>query len=265
VRIAATFDFALDEATEAAIVEMAATIVVVSPERIAQEMRKVLETDHRRRGIELLARTRLLETLLPEVEPLRLAHEANPANSAWSRTLATLESLEQPGFPLALAALLSHAGAANDPRNPAEAVPVATAIARRWRLSNKEADRVAWLLTHRHGLRQVSSLPWSRWQRLLVTDGVEELLALDEAACRAEGHDVKHLELCRERLRLPAEQLNPAPLLDGRDLLAHGVPQGEIFRRLLDAARDAQLDGQIRTKAEALALVDRLRKGATPC
>ena len=56
----------------------------------------------------------------------------------------------------------------------------------------------------------------------------------------------------------PREVLDPPPLVTGDDLLAHGVPAGPKFRFLLQRIRDAQLDGEIHTQAEAMAMVDRL-------
>jgi len=44
-------------------------------------------------------------------------------------------------------------------------------------------------------------------------------------------------------------------MLTGDDLLAAGVPAGPIYKQLLQQARNAQLDGLIRTKEEALAMV----------
>jgi poly(A) polymerase len=48
-------------------------------------------------------------------------------------------------------------------------------------------------------------------------------------------------------------------VITGEDLLRHGIPPGPEYRALLQHVRDAQLDGEVRTKAEALELVDRLR------
>ena len=56
------------------------------------------------------------------------------------------------------------------------------------------------------------------------------------------------------------EQLNPPPLLTGDDLAAEGEPPGPRYRLLLTAARDAQLQGHLRTHEEALAWVRRQRK-----
>ena len=83
-----------------------------------------------------------------------------------------------------------------------------------------------------------------------------ELLAIHEAAA---GPADPALEFCRERLAWPADRLNPSPLLDGSDLIRHGLDPGPHFASLLEQARDAQLEGEIQTRDEALALIDRLR------
>ena len=56
------------------------------------------------------------------------------------------------------------------------------------------------------------------------------------------------------------EPLNPPPLLTGDDLIRHGVRPGPSYRVLLNRVRDAQLDAEIQTGDDALALVDRLLK-----
>jgi hypothetical protein len=53
----------------------------------------------------------------------------------------------------------------------------------------------------------------------------------------------------------PAEEIRPAPLLRGDDLIAQGYSPGPIFKEILQAVEDAQLDGKIHTPAEALSLV----------
>ena len=59
------------------------------------------------------------------------------------------------------------------------------------------------------------------------------------------------------RTRTP-EQLNPKPLLTGDDLQTLGLSPGPRFKKLLDAMRVAQLDGEIRDRTEAAELVARL-------
>jgi poly(A) polymerase len=127
-------------------------------------------------------------------------------------------------------------------------------IGLRWRLSNKELERVVWLVEHHAALGGARTKRHSTLQPLLVSEGIEDLLALHELAAAA-GPD--EAAFCRSLLAQPREVLDPPPLLSGDDLLAHGVPAGPQFRPLLQQVRDAQLDGQIHTRAEALALVAR--------
>jgi hypothetical protein len=98
----------------------------------------------------------------------------------------------------------------------------------------------------------------------LVADGASDLVELLAAGARAfrsgqqyqEPDDVAY---CRERLAWPADRLNPPPLLTGDDLRRHGVQPGPVFARLLEALRDAQLDGKVRDRNEALEFVDRFQ------
>ncbi|MCI5144433.1 MAG: CBS domain-containing protein [Candidatus Electrothrix sp. AR3] len=46
-----------------------------------------------------------------------------------------------------------------------------------------------------------------------------------------------------------------SPLISGRDLLEQGYPSGVLFRSIIDCVLEAQLNGKITTKDEALALI----------
>jgi poly(A) polymerase len=79
-----------------------------------------------------------------------------------------------------------------------------------------------------------------------------------------EGGSEDDMAWCREQLAKPREVLDPPPLLTGEDLLHHGMISGPIFRTILERVRDAQLDGHLRTKADALSLADRILHGREP-
>jgi tRNA nucleotidyltransferase/poly(A) polymerase len=256
VRMAARFRFELDRDTFAAAREMAAQVTMVSAERIAQEMRAMLVLPERARAVELLAETGLLEAILPEA----LAMQGMPREGAtlaagdrWHFTLRVLAELASPTFSLALAALVEDL-----PGSP----ELIEQLGERWRLSNKETERARWLAEHHRALDAARQLKWSKLQRILICEGIDELLELHAARARADGRDASDLEYCREKLRLPGEELDPRPLVTGYDLIQHGVPQGPQYAALLEQVRDAQLDGEVATKEEALKLVDRLVAGA---
>jgi poly(A) polymerase len=240
VRFAATFAFSLDESTRAAVAAMAAEIHVVSPERIAMEMRRMLADPGRAAGVQLMLETHLAAAVLPEIAP-RDETERRRLDDA----LAGLSRLKaDAGFPLALAALLY----------PFVDAKGADAVCGRWRLSNKETERIGWLVRHHAALLDSQAMRWSMLQPFLIAEGIDDLLALTEAGSPAGATAAAH---CRALLTKPPAALNPSPLLTGDDLLAHGIPSGPQYKTLLQRVRASQLDGAIHTKAEALAMVEK--------
>jgi len=242
VRFCTTFGFSLEADTLSAIRRMASEINAVSAERIAIEIERMLVDPSRTVAVRLLLETGLAPAILPEIVPHDDAEQAR-----LDRALAVLEKLDQPSFPLVLAALL----------HDLTDLPGAERVCRRWRLSNQQTARVGWLVAHGASLRDTRSMRWSTLQPILIADGIEDLLALNEAMARAGSGDTSDVEYCRSLLEQPREVLDPPPLLTGNDLIEHGVPSGPAYRALLHQVRNAQLDHQIHTKAEALELVER--------
>jgi poly(A) polymerase len=74
--------------------------------------------------------------------------------------------------------------------------------------------------------------------------------------CLASHGSLALYDFARERFSsMPEEQVKPALLLTGRDLIAAGYHPGPEFSRMLAAAEDAQLEGAIHTSEEALAII----------
>jgi tRNA nucleotidyltransferase/poly(A) polymerase len=238
VRFAAIFAFNLDSATEAAIREMASQITVVSPERIAIEMEIMLLDANRTRAVRLLDETGLLAAILPEAA----------SGEALERTLLLLDRLNEPTFPLALAVLLHTVGKPD----------VAIEVGRRWRLPTRVFERANWLLAHWDALAGDQTQRWSRLQRLLISEGIGELLDLHDALAAVGSIDPADVAFCRHRLALPPHELNPPPLITGNDLVSLGIPRGKIYSEVLETIRDAQLDRKIHTREDALQLVGTL-------
>ncbi|MBX9791255.1 MAG: CCA tRNA nucleotidyltransferase [Pirellulales bacterium] len=266
VRFATTFDFRLDPATAAAVREMAPEIAIVSAERIAQELRRMLVVPGRARGIELLRETDLLATLLPELLSLvglAAGDEVAVGTDRWQATLTILGQLLEPGFPLALAALLHQVGwpavRSAGSGDPCEAGAALTRIiGRRLRLAKREIELASWLVRQQNSLAGARKLPWPTLQRRLIHPDIRDLVEFHRAVASVHGASRGDVEHCRKLLELPADELNPPPLLTGDDLIAHGLRPGIAFHGLLDKVRDAQLLGEIGSREEALLLVDRL-------
>ena len=245
VRFAAAFQFKIDPQTLEAIQELADTINTVSAERIGMELRRMLLDTNRATALALFQETTLLPHVLPEVAELTAGDFAT--------TTGMLSTLTEPTLSLTLAALLTNSPL---PTPNSTLASLALPLSRRLRYTNKESDRTTWLLTNQPLIARAAELPWPQLQRLLTHDGTTELLALHEAIA---GPAHPALAFCRERLAWPPERLNPRPLVDGSDLIHHGLRPSPEFATLLQQIRDAQLNGEIHTRDEALALVDRLR------
>ncbi len=260
MRFAARFDFQLDPATRAALTAMADQVRVVAPERIAQELRKILVHSRRATGMKLAFDTGLLAAVLPDLGPLRGCPQEARDEDVWEHTLRVLDFLSEPSFPLALAALLHDVG---KPRNVAEHAAVGgqitDQIARDLRLSNAERERAVWLVAHHHDLRAAESLRRSRLKMILAEPGCAELIALDRAHAAAIGGPARHVEFCAFYLReQPDGPINPPPLVTGNDLAGLGLKPGPRFKTLLDEIREAQLEGEIHNRDEALAWLGRV-------
>jgi poly(A) polymerase len=272
-RMATRFDLAIEPATRDAAKRMAAQIRVVSAERIAEELRKLLTHPNRARGLRLLRELELIEPLLPELVPtfaLPQGPPAAPTGTLWDHIVRVVECLGvRASFPLALAAVLHDVGKPRVFARTAEkytfhghekvGAEMATRIAKRLKLSNEETVRLCWLVEKHQYLAEAPTMRMSRLKPILVHPGIGELLELHRADALASGKSLEHVEFCERILRdTPPEELNPPPVVTGEDLIAMGLKPGPEFKRLLDAVREAQLEGRVTTKAQGLALVKQL-------
>ncbi len=253
VRITARFDFDLEDQTASAVRDMAPEILVVSHERIAQELKKMLVHPRRARALTLFHDLRLLTIILPELAPVIATSGLPNADDRWQVTLRMLEALDNPRFELAFAATLHELAFE---RTADEAADVAGQIGKRLRLSNEECYVVAWLIKHQGALQDAPQLPKSRLKRLFGSSLIGELFALVRAHLRAVGASVSDVDFCETYLHsLPPGQINPRALITGNDLRRLGLVPGAHFKELLDRVREAQLDEKIWCRKDALEFV----------
>lgn len=261
VRFAARFSLQIDQSTWQSLCAMSDQITVVSPERIAAEMRLIVVDPYRVRAWNMLRESQLLRGMCAEL--MKVEEEV------WQASMAISSCLQHPSFSLAMAAALA----------PLLADGLGHAIGKRWRLANHEIDRITWLLRNWFVLRDAHARPWSHTQRVLAHDGGEELVALFTAMQSAHffsdgspialngtgaggwGSQNDAIAFAKERLAWPIDRRNPSPLITGQDLMEQGCVSGPAFRPLLEAIRNAQLDGIVQTKEQALDMAIKLYHG----
>jgi poly(A) polymerase len=251
VRMASRFGFEIDSATADALGAAAHEITLVSPERIAQEMRAMLGKPGQAEAARLLMETGLIEAIVPEITP----PAEPPGKNDWDFTLAVLGALERSGDePFSLSFALGLAAMLHAVRDPS----LVGRVALRWRLSNNERDDATWFVAHQDRLDDAARQRWSEVQPILADPRAAELLKLIAAKQLAADRPLDDVRFCRAKLALPRHELDPPPPATGKDLIDAGLKPGPLYSRLIAALRAAQLDGEIRTREEAIALALKL-------
>ena len=270
VRFAARFEFEIEVRTEAAIKRCAGQIHQVSSERIRDELTRMLTEGHARRAFELLDRTGLLKEVLPEIDRLHGVEqppEFHPEGDVWTHSLMLLEQLQAGASPtLAWGALLHDVGKpATFQPGPGRirfnghveiGVRIAEDICRRLRFSNDESAQIAALVENHMRFGDVQRMKASTLKRFFRLHNFPEHLALHRMDCLASHGSLELYNFAKKKFEeTPHEEVRPVLLLTGKDLIEAGYTPGPEFKRLLALAEDAQLEGSIHTKQEALALV----------
>ncbi|MHC4923542.1 MAG: CCA tRNA nucleotidyltransferase, partial [Planctomycetota bacterium] len=269
VRLAARLGWRIHPDTRAAIRAHADAIKGVSPERIREELLKILRGGGAARGLDLLHQCRLLRHVLPEVaacEGVPQPPEFHPEGDVLQHTqllLAGLDLLEEPpSLVLALGALLHDVGkpptfkVADRIRfdgHDAVGAQMAEDICRRLHCSRKQTEDVRSLVARHMQFRNIPDMREAKRRRFLEDPLFPEHLALHRLDCLAAHGDLGIHDLCvSERERYASEPPRPIRLLGGRDLMDLGLEPGPQFAKILRSVEDAVLEGRLETREQAL-------------
>lgn len=270
IRFACQLQFEIDPPTFEAVRRFALQITRVSWERIRDELKLILLSDQRARGLRLMDESGLLPQILPEVAALKGVAQPpdfHPEGDVYTHTLLALEQLNQPSFEVALATLLHdvgkpktvrvEAGRIRFPGHETEGATLAAEIGRRLRLSNDEIEKVCALVRDHLRLKDVRTMKASTLKRFLNEPHFEDLMAVCRADILASHKDLGSYQFALEaRARFLAERsLRPEPLLRGRDLIAAGLTPSPRFTEILRRVEDLQLEGRLKSREEALEYV----------
>jgi poly(A) polymerase len=265
VRFAARLGFAIESATFDAICRHAALIARVSAERVREELVRILTEGGAAYGLDLLDESGLLAVLLPEVAAMHgvaQPPEFHPEGDVWTHTRLLLEKLDHATPALALGALLHDVGkppvfrVADRIRfdgHVEKGVEMTRAILNRLRFSRDDTEQVESLIAHHMHFKDVGRMKESTLKRLMRLPHFDEHLELHRLDCLASRGNLETYQLVKRKWEeMSAEELKPAPLITGADLIAAGYHSGPRFAEILSAVEDAQLEARLHTPAEAL-------------
>ncbi|HUF05807.1 MAG TPA: CCA tRNA nucleotidyltransferase [Candidatus Binatia bacterium] len=257
-RFAGRFEMTIEAETEAAIEELAPAVATVSPERVRDELLRILRLDPRpSRAFGRLERLGLLRVILPELAALRGVPQSKAvAGDALDHTLAAVDAAT---IDARLAALLHDLGKATTLADghfighESVGAELAARLLARLRVAGSEASRTVGAIRH-HMYAYDDS--WSdaavrRFIRRTADIDRDLLFALRRADSAASGAGpAAEANQARLEARIAGELAEHADLLlhrrlavDGHDLqrelgLEPGPQVGEVLDRLTEAVLD---------------------------
>jgi poly(A) polymerase len=273
IRFVSTLSFRMDGPTTEAIRKMADKVLLVSPERVRDELSRML-TESRRPGdaIRLLDDLGVLALILPEVAAMKgqaQPPEFHPEGDVFEHTVMMLNAMPPtPDTALALAVLLHDAG---KPRVAEErdgrlrfdghaetGADMAADAMRRLRYPNREIETVVACVRHHMQFRDVIEMKRSTLRRMIGRPTFGTELELHRLDCLASHRKMENHEyLLKAREQFAAETPLPPRWVTGRDLIAMGVEPGPGMGDMLREAYDAQIGGLFTSREELVAWVGR--------
>jgi tRNA nucleotidyltransferase (CCA-adding enzyme) len=249
IRMACKLDFKIDQATLQAIKKNSILIKKVSPERIRDELIKILLNNFPKRGFRLLQQLGLLQFILPELERGVGFYQEDlcPNKDLFEHILNLLNNLP-PDLALRLVALL---GEVTQPPSNSETSrkEFAAKILRRLKFKNSIIKKVSILV--QEDWRAIDFLNPKNIRQFISKRGEENILNVLELK-RADikiGKKIaklKQLEKMEQQVREVLEEEPPVLLKDlainGKDLIdlgyQEGVELGGMLKKLLEIVID---------------------------
>ncbi len=270
VRFAARFGYTIEPATFAAIRAAAPQVTTVSAERLRDELTKLLTEGAARRGFEILDETLLLDALMPEVSRMKGVAQPpqfHPEGDVWIHTRMMLEQLRAgASATLAWAVLLHDVGkpptfvsaerTGDRIRFDGHAevgARMAAAICQRLRFATRDIEQIESLVANHLRFKDVFQMRPATLKRFVRLDHFEEHLELHRLDCTASHGNLTAYEFVSRFIReTPAQEVRPTRLVTGEDLKQMGLKPGPRFKEILHAVEEAQLDGTIKEREQAL-------------
>ncbi len=231
IRFAARFEFSIDSETGNAIREHADKLANISRERIGEELKRMLIDQNR--GVAAW-----------EIQYLGLDRVIFAEESCMNAPTRLGRLSSNATYSTALAAWILD-------RHTSEAD--LQAIVSKWRsqllLSNRIFDEVNEILTLHQKLFQWDTLGTAQQKRTAASKLCSNALSIVQCEDRP-----LFVHIRRTTLELEKTGVAPKRFIDGNDLLNAGVPPSETLGSVLEAVYDAQLEGSITSKDDAIGL-----------
>ena len=258
-RFAAQLAFSVEEHTIAAITNLSSLIRNVSPERIRDELVKILMSDHPIIGLHGLQALGLMDEILPEIARGYGfdQHNTHHIKDVFGHT-ALVVSASPRNITTRLAALfhdvakpttftMGDDGVGHFYNHETVGAEMTEDILRRLKFDNDTVDRVS-VLVREHMCHPASMPSVKRLMNRVGVDNMDALVDLQHADIMGQKppHDFSLVQKLNDTYRLILEQKPPMSVVDlainGHDLMGAGIPQGPRIGAILKRLREAVIE-----------------------
>lgn len=278
VRFSTTLGFPIESATLNAIKENAHLLDKLPPERIRDEFSKTIVHSNRRKGLELLIESGLIEHFLPEFLPLigcEQPPEWHPEGDVYTHTCIMLEMLEKEApLALCLATLLhdiakpptqtfdEEAGRIRFNGHDALGAEMTETILSRLKYPNAVIRDATHMVSRHMQFMNVQQMRKAKLKRFMSEPTFPQEMELHRVDCASSNGFTDNYDFLNAKSEeFASEPLIPAPLVTGKDLIGMGLQPGPRFKEILEELQTHQLEGKITSREEALEFVTEQMRG----
>ena len=269
IRFSNQLNFEIEKKTSIAMDELSHKVVNISIERVRDEISKILLSLSPARGIKLLDKYHILNTFIPEILEMKNIQQPpdfHPEGDVFVHTCLVLdklsESTSENSIEVVYGALFHDIGKPDTydktdrirfNRHEYVGANKAEKICKRLKFSNKQTELIVSLVKEHMKFGNIKNMKKSTFKKFVSMENFNDHLKLHKADCLGSHGDLSLFDFTLQKLdQLNNEPILPKPLLNGNDLIDLGIKPGPIYKSILSKIFDDQLEGNIKSRDEAL-------------
>jgi len=273
VRFSLRLGFGIEQSAMESIKRNAHLLKKISSERIRDELDKIFSTGKYREALELLSDTGILKYILPEVEAYRGCAQNpkwHPEGDVWEHTMCVLDNLPEKATKEMVWGALFHDvgkpasseedddGTIRSPMHEKIGMEITRLVLFKLKFPNSFIDSICYIVGNHMKIAYAEDMRVSKVKTLLSHPNASDLLAVAYADSMGSTGDIEWFKYIQSHIeQWKKEELQPKPLLSGRDLIDMGLKPSPQFGEILQIVYNEQMDMSILTKEDA---VERARK-----
>ncbi len=269
VRFAVQLGFTIHADTWNALCQLSPDVTTIAPERVRDELTKCFTSPDPARALDLLHDSRILHLLLPEVAALEGCQQPpqfHPEGDVYTHVRLMLQHMPQPAHPILAWAILLHdigkpctfstdsSGRIRFNGHEIVGAEMAERLLTRLRFSNADIEAISTCIRLHMSFKDAPQMRQATLKKMFARPTFLTELELHRVDCLGCHGDLTiHEYLTKKFTDLSREEIRPAPLLRGKDVLQLGIPPGPRVGEILDRAYDLQLENAFPDREAAFA------------